>query len=94
MLIYAKEVNMAETKYLSTSELARILGISRIAVFRKIQKGQIKATKAGRNYIIDPRSVGNILDTSLTTEDKQVVDKAVKRTVREYGETLRLLGSE
>ena len=85
---------MADIKFLSTSELARILGISRIAVFRKIQKGQIKAVKAGRNYIIDPHDVGNILGTSLTSDDKRAVDKAVKKTVREYGETLRLLGAE
>ncbi|KKW10585.1 MAG: hypothetical protein UY49_C0019G0004 [Microgenomates group bacterium GW2011_GWC1_49_7] len=85
---------MTDRTFLSTGKLARILGISRIAVFRKIKKGQIKAVKAGRNYIIDPRDVGNILGTSLTAEDKQVVDSAVKKTVREYGETLRLLGSE
>ena len=85
---------MTDKKFLSTSELARILGISRIAVFRKIQKGQIKAVKAGRNYIIDQHDVGNILGTALTTEDKQTVDTAVKKTVSEYGETLRLLGAE
>jgi len=85
---------MKDTKYLSTGELAHILGISRIAVFRKIQKGQIKAVKAGRNYIIDPHDVGNILGTVLTAEDKQTVDAAVKKTVSEYGETLRLLGAE
>jgi len=85
---------MTDKKYLSTSELARILGISRIAVFRKIKKGQIKAVKAGRNYIIDPHDIGNILGTALTTEDKQTVDTAVQKTVSEYGETLRLLGEE
>ena len=32
-------------KYISTLELANLLGISRIAVFKKIQKGEIKAKK-------------------------------------------------
>ena len=85
---------MTDKKFLSTGDLARILGVSRIAVFRKIQKGYIKATKVGRNYIIDPYDVGNILGTSLTSEDKQTVDTAVKKAVSEYGETLRLLGAE
>lgn len=85
---------MVDKKFLSTTELAQILGISRIAVFRKIQKGQIKAVKVGRNYIIDQRDVGNILGTTLAAGDKEVVDKAVKKTVKEYGETLRLLGAE
>jgi len=85
---------MADNKFLSTTELARILGISRIAVFRKIKKGQIKAVKAGRNYIIDTRDVGNILGTTLSATDKHVVDDAVNKTVSEYGETLRLLGAE
>jgi excisionase family DNA binding protein len=85
---------MADKKFLSTVELARILGISRIAVFKKIQKGQIKAVKAGRNYIIDIRDVGNILGTSLTTGDKQAVDRAVNMTMSDYGETIRLLGAE
>lgn len=85
---------MVDNKFLSTGQLARILGISRIAVFRKIQKGHIKATKVGRNYIIDREDVGNILGTSLSADDKQAVDGVVKKTVSEYGETLRLLGQE
>lgn len=38
--------------YRSVRELAQELGISRIAVFKKIQKGQIKALKVGRSYLI------------------------------------------
>ena len=43
-----------------TTEAARILGISRIAVFKKIQKGQLEATKIGRNYVIDRRNLENV----------------------------------
>lgn len=81
-------------KQLSTKELADILGISRIAVFKKIKKGEIKAVKVGRNYVINSEDVGNILGTALTAEDKHHVEQAVKKTVREYGETLKLLGKE
>ncbi len=85
---------MGDTQFLSTTQLARILGISRIAVFKKIQKGEIKASKVGKTYIIDSRDIGNILGTALTEQDKTDIDQAVKKTVREYGETLRLLGKE
>ena len=38
--------------YRSVPEVARELGISRIAVFKRIQKGRIKAVKVGRSYLI------------------------------------------
>lgn len=85
---------MADTRYLSTSDVAKMLGVSRITVFKKIKKGDIRATKVGRTYVIDPADVGNILGTALSVEDKQDIEHAVKETVREYGETLRLLGKE
>jgi excisionase family DNA binding protein len=85
---------MADSQFLSTSQLAHLMGISRIAVFKKIQKGQIKATKVGRNYVINSRDVGNIIGTTLTVQDKRDVDEAVTSTVQEYGEALKLLGRE
>ncbi len=45
---------------IGTTEAARILGISRIAVFKKIQKGQLEAAKIGRNYVIDRRNLENV----------------------------------
>ena len=41
-----------KTPHLSVAELAKKLGISRIAVFQKIKAGHIPAIKCGRNYII------------------------------------------
>lgn len=83
-----------EKKFLSTAEVAEILGISRIAVFKKIKSGQIKAEKKGRNYIISRNELPRILGTVLSEEKKRVIEEAVNKTVREYGETLRLLGRE
>lgn len=45
---------------IGTTEAARILGISRIAVFKKIKKGHIEAYKVGRNYVIDRRSLTDV----------------------------------
>ncbi len=81
-------------EFLSVSELAKILGISRIAVFKKIKKGQIKAIKIGRNFIIPREELSVILGATLREEDKLTINKAIRKTVREYGETLKLLGRE
>lgn len=93
-MLISEEVFMINKQFLSTSELAKLLGISRIAVFHRIKNGSIKATKVGRNYIIDRNDVGIILNKSLNAKDKQEIDKTIKKTLSEYGETLRLLGAE
>ena len=83
-----------EKDFLSTAELAEMLGISRVAVFKKIKKGQIKAIKRGRNFIIYKKDLGNVLGNVLTPENKKEIDETISRTVKEYGETLELLGKE
>lgn len=84
---------MKNKEFLSTVELAKILGISRVAVFKKIKKGEIKATKVGRNFVIQRKDLGDILGEVLTEEKKKEIDRAVKKTVKEYSETLKLLGT-
>jgi excisionase family DNA binding protein len=85
---------MDKKKYITIPELAEILGISRVAVYKKVKKGQIKAVKAGRNYAIARKYVANILGKTLGEEDKREMDKAIEKTVKEYGEVLKLLGAE
>lgn len=84
--------------YISVAELAKMLGISRIAVFNKIKKGQIPAEKIGRSYAISMYHVNEIISGSssgvLTEDKKKEIKKAVKKVVKEYGETLKLLGKE
>lgn len=79
-------------KFLSTTQLADLLGISRVAVFNKIKKGEIKAIKVGRNFVIDAEDFSDILKKSLSKKSKKEIDKAIHKLVKEYGETLRLLG--
>jgi putative molybdopterin biosynthesis protein len=83
-----------DKKFFSTTEIAKILGISRVAVFKKIKKGEIRATKVGRNFIINKKDLGDVFGTVLSPENKKIIDRAVSRTAEEYGETLRLLGNE
>jgi len=85
---------MGKEKYLSIPELAKILGLSRIAVYRQVKNGNIKAVKIGRAYAIPQQQIGNILGKSLSEDDKKQIDKAVKKTVEEYGQVLKLLGTE
>lgn len=79
--------------YISTAEAAKLMGISRVAVFKKIKKGQIEAQKVGRNYIVDKRSLGDLYQ-DLSPDDERRVDKAVEKAALQYGETLKRLGRQ
>ena len=83
---------MKNRRFLSTTELGKILGISRIAVYKKIKAGKIKAMRVGRNFVIDRKDLGGILNEELTDKEKVKIRKAIKKTIGEYGETLELLG--
>lgn len=85
---------MEKNKYISISQLAKILGISRIAVYKKVKKGQIEAIRIGRSFAIPQKYMSDILGKTLQEKDKREIDKAIKKTVKEYGEVLRLLGRE
>lgn len=85
---------MKSDEFVTIPELAKILGISRVAMYRKVKNGQIKAVKIGRTYAIPQKQMAAILGKSLRQEDKKEIDHAVKKTIREYGRVLKLLGSE
>ncbi len=92
------ENKIKKATHVSIQELANMLGISRIAVFKKIKKGHIPAHKIGRSYVISMEHVPEIVNSSdsniLTEEKKNEIKNAVEKVVKEYGETLRLLGKE
>lgn len=79
---------------ITTTELANILGISRIAVFNKIKKGQIKAVKIGRNYVIPVKTLSISLGKNISKNQQKEIESAVKKTVKDYGDVLKLLGRE
>ncbi|MDP3041423.1 MAG: helix-turn-helix domain-containing protein [Candidatus Omnitrophota bacterium] len=83
-----------ENEYVTIPELAKILGLSRIAVFKKVKKGEIKAIKIGKTYGISRKHVESLLGKVLGEDEKKEIDLAVKRTVSEYGQTLKLLGKD
>ncbi|MHC4618205.1 MAG: helix-turn-helix domain-containing protein [Planctomycetota bacterium] len=85
---------MKKGEYITIPQLAKILGLSRVAVYKRVKKGQIKAMRIGKNYAIPREYVIGILGKTLNRGDKRLIDDAVKKTVKEYGEVLRLLGSD
>jgi len=84
----------ANKDFFSTAELAEALGVSRIAVFKKIRSGVVRAEKIGRNYVIPRAEFAAALGVFVTDRKKKEIDASVARTVREYGDTLRRLGKE
>ncbi len=85
---------MTDEKYITIAKLAELLKISRIAVYKKIKRGEIPAFRIGRTYVISDRTITAILGKKVSDEGKARIDKAVKKTVAEYGEVLRKLARD
>ena len=92
------ENNDEKRDFLSIPQAAKILGISRIAVYKKVKEGKIKSVKIGRQFAIPATEISaNIIDVTgsdLSEKEKQDIHEAVRKTVKEYGEVLDLLGKE
>jgi excisionase family DNA binding protein len=89
-----KVKTMAHEKYITIPELAKLLGVSRIAIYNRVKKGHIPATKIGRTYVITDQTIADILGKEVTSRGNEQIDAAVRRTVREYGSVLKQLAQE
>ncbi|QAT16238.1 hypothetical protein BU251_00040 [Candidatus Velamenicoccus archaeovorus] len=89
---------MEEKEYFSIAQAAKILKISRIAVYKKVKKGQLPAIRIGKIYAVPKediiRKVRGIKGRSLKPEEKAKIKMAVNKTLREYGDVLKRLGEE
>lgn len=85
---------MDKKEFFTTSEVARMLGVSRIAIFKQIKKGTIRARKSGRAYLVPKDELDDVLVEGLSEARKRDIDGAVGKVVAEYGQTLKLLGKE
>lgn len=81
-----------EKHFFSITEIAKMLGISRVAVFNKIKNGQIKAQKIGRVFAISEEEVKNIIGENLSEEAKKNIDQVMDKAIKDYRETFELLG--
>ena len=82
------------TGYITVAELAKFLKISRVAVFYKIKNGQIKAKKVGKTYLIPRKSLKGVLYSDMTDKLKNEIELGVKKVIKDYSETLKMLGKE
>lgn len=89
-----KDQKTRQKSHFSTTELAQLLGVSRIAVFKKIKAGQISAERIGKNYIVPRSEYERIIGLFVPERRKREIDASVKKTISEYGEALRRLGDE
>ncbi len=78
---------------ISVAEAAKLLGLSRMHIVRKIKKGEIKAVRIGRAYAIDRNQLGGIF-RHISEKERAKVDKAVEKVLRDYGEVIKKLGAE
>jgi len=85
---------MVKENSITIPQLAKLLGVSRIAIYKKVKNGQIPAKKAGKVYIISDSVVEDILGKKLSQQKKKQIDAAVEKTVKQYGEVLKRLGKE
>lgn len=56
-----KDILIEKSEFLSVSQLAKLLKISRVAVLKRINRGAIKAVKVGPNFIIRKRDIENLI---------------------------------
>lgn len=89
---------MKKGEYLSIAQVAKILRISRVAVYKRVKKGDLESIRIGKIYAIPRESIlkkiRKIRGHNLTSEEKMTIEKAVEKTFDEYGEVLKKLGAE
>lgn len=89
--------NQEKQQYLSVTEAANLLGVSRQTIHNKIKSGEIKAEKIGRVCAISRQEfekiVGDITGRPLNENEKRKLDKIIDKTIKEYGEVLKWLGN-
>lgn len=75
-------------EFFTTAELAEVLGVSRITIFNKIKKGEIKAQKMGRNFVIFKKDLGDIeiLISELYREAKKWMTSEIELSENLYCE--------
>ena len=78
----------------STAEVAHILHLSRIEVFRRIKSDRIDAQKIGRNYVISHDSLMEAMEKTLGVHKRQEIEKAIDKALEEYKDVFIKLGKE
>jgi excisionase family DNA binding protein len=89
-----KSITPKKREFYSIPQVAVLLGISRIAVFKQVKKGDIRAVKIGRSYAVPSSYIRELSGKTLTPQRKRAIKRAVRKTVKKYGPLLIKLGNE
>lgn len=81
-------------KYFTIPEAAKLMGISRIALYKQVKAGKVQAERTGKIYMLASDDISEILGKKLSKKDVEKIDRAVDMIFKEYGEALKLLGKE
>ena len=85
---------MKNNDFISIAELAKMLGMTRMGVFKRIKSGKLKAKKIGRAFYVAREDLPAVLGVVVGDREREDINKAVAKAVNQYGETFRLLGRE
>ena len=85
---------MQNKAFFTVTEVAKMLKISRVAVYKRIKMGKLRVQKAGRIFLIPKKEIERLSIGGLSDKTKQSIDAVVEKAVTEYGETFKLLGKE
>jgi excisionase family DNA binding protein len=80
--------------FFTIPEVAKLIGLSRIAVYKQVKAGQIKAMRVGKIYLIRDRDLAQVLGKKLTPDDIRSIEKSVNKGIRRYGEVFKWLAHE
>lgn len=80
-----------DQEYYSIAEVAKLLGLSRVAVYNRVKTKALAAKRFGRSYYISADTVAALTQRTLTEDRREQIDHAVRKVVKEYGVTLKLL---
>ncbi|MGO1181718.1 MAG: helix-turn-helix domain-containing protein [Micrococcaceae bacterium] len=58
--------NFAEAKFMTVNEVAEMMRVSRMTVYRMIHAGELPAVRFGRSYRVPENAVQEILSTGYT----------------------------
>lgn len=81
-------------EYLTIKELADILQVSRVTIFKKVKSGEIAAERIGKIYILPKKQFNDVLYNTLSEKLKKEIERGVFKVIKDYGSVIKKLGEE
>lgn len=65
--------NEEKGKFLTVAEVAEIMRVSKMTVYRLVHSGELPAVRVGRSFRVNEKAVNEYLDSSVYDVDSDVV---------------------